>query len=53
MPRNRIVQDATTASLGYGLEYSFSIYERIRLSALRGDPDLQMPLSSGTTNAWC
>ncbi|MHA1607104.1 MAG: CO dehydrogenase/acetyl-CoA synthase subunit delta [Candidatus Freyarchaeota archaeon] len=52
MPRNRIVQDATTASLGYGLEYSFSIYERIRLSALRGDPDLQMPLSSGTTNAW-
>ncbi len=52
MPKNRIVQDATTASLGYGLEYSFSIYERIRLSALRGDPDLQMPLSSGTTNAW-
>ncbi|MBS7287239.1 MAG: CO dehydrogenase/acetyl-CoA synthase subunit delta [Candidatus Freyarchaeota archaeon] len=52
MPRSRIVQDATTAALGYGLEYSFSIYERIRLSALRGDADLQMPLSSGTTNAW-
>lgn len=52
MPKNRIVQDATTAALGYGLEYSFSVYERIRLSALRGDADLQMPLSSGTTNAW-
>lgn len=47
-----LVMDPTTAALGYGLEYSFSIMERIRLSALKGDPDLQCPLASGTTNAW-
>lgn len=44
--------DPTTAALGYGLEYSFSIMERIRLSALKGDKDLQCPIASGTTNAW-
>jgi acetyl-CoA decarbonylase/synthase complex subunit delta len=26
--------------------------ERTRLAGLMGDPDLQHPLSSGTTNAW-
>ncbi|MGC1123140.1 MAG: CO dehydrogenase/acetyl-CoA synthase subunit delta [Candidatus Methanofastidiosia archaeon] len=44
--------DPTTAALGYGLEYSFSIMERMRLSALKGDKDLQCPIASGTTNAW-
>ena len=52
LPKDHIVQDATTAALGYGFEYSFSIYERIRMAALKGEEDLQMPLSSGTTNAW-
>lgn len=52
LPKDHIVQDATTAALGYGLQYSFSIYERIRMAALKGEKDLQMPLSSGTTNAW-
>lgn len=47
-----IVIDPTTAALGYGLEYSFSLMERIRISALKGDTDLQCPLASGTTNAW-
>jgi len=47
-----IIQDPTTAALGYGLEYTFSIMERIRLGALKGDEELQMPMSSGTTNAW-
>ncbi|NYT00302.1 MAG: CO dehydrogenase/acetyl-CoA synthase subunit delta [Methanocellales archaeon] len=50
--REDIIMDPTTAALGYGLEYSFSIMERIRLAALKGDKDLQMPMSSGTTNAW-
>lgn len=52
MPKNQIIIDPTCAALGYGLEYAFSNYERIRLSALKGDEALQMPLSAGTTNAW-
>lgn len=44
--------DPTTAALGYGLEYSFSMMERMRLAALKGDGDLQCPIASGTTNAW-
>lgn len=52
VPKNCIVMDPTTAALGYGIEYSFSVMERIRLAALKGDETLQMPMSSGTTNAW-
>lgn len=52
MPRNRIVLDPTCATLGYGMEYSFSIYQRIRLAGLKGDPNLNFPMSAGTTNAW-
>jgi acetyl-CoA decarbonylase/synthase complex subunit delta len=44
--------DLTTAALGYGLEYSFTIHERARLAALMGDAELQHPTLSGTTNAW-
>lgn len=50
--KNCIVMDPTTAALGYGIEYTFSVMERIRLAALKGDETLQMPLASGTTNAW-
>lgn len=39
----RIVMDPTTASLGYGMEYVYSIMERARLSALAGDKMLSMP----------
>jgi acetyl-CoA decarbonylase/synthase complex subunit delta len=49
---NQIVMDPTTAALGYGVEYAFSIMERMRLSGLLGDPELAYPISSGTTNAW-
>ncbi len=52
MPKDRIVLDPTTAALGYGIEYSFTIIERIRQNALKGDTDLQMPISCGATNAW-
>lgn len=52
MPRNSIVMDPTTAALGYGLDYAFTNMERIRLSGLKGDVDLNFPISSGTTNAW-
>lgn len=40
---NRIVMDPTTASLGYGMEYVYSIMERARASALAGDKMLSMP----------
>ncbi len=50
--KDSIVMDLTTAALGYGLEYSFTIYERARLAALMGDPELQHPVLAGTTNAW-
>lgn len=52
MPRERVVIDTTTAALGYGIDYAFSIMERTRISGLMGDEQLQNPMSSGTTNAW-
>lgn len=47
-----IVMDPTTCALGYGIEFSIDVITRTRLAALKGDKDLQMPMSSGTTNAW-
>jgi len=52
LPKDRILMDLTTAALGYGLEYSFTIHERARMAALMGDPELQHPTLSGTTNSW-
>ena len=52
MPRDSIVMDPTTAALGYGLDYAFTNMERIRISGLKGDNELNFPISSGTTNAW-
>ncbi|MCW4049636.1 MAG: CO dehydrogenase/acetyl-CoA synthase subunit delta [Candidatus Bathyarchaeota archaeon] len=50
--KTQIVMDTTTAALGYGLDYAFTVMERCRLAALKGDPELNHPISSGTTNAW-
>lgn len=50
--RDRIVMDPTTAALGYGLDYAYSNVERIRLSGLTGDKELNFPTVSVTTNAW-
>ncbi len=52
LPKEDIIMDTTTAALGYGLDYAFTVMERSRLAALKGDPELNHPLSSGTTNAW-
>lgn len=52
VPEDSILMDLTTAALGYGLEYSFTIHERARLAALMGDSELQHPVLAGTTNAW-
>ncbi|MHA2150647.1 MAG: CO dehydrogenase/acetyl-CoA synthase subunit delta [Candidatus Thorarchaeota archaeon] len=48
----QIIIDPTTAALGYGLEYAFTIMQRMRLGGLLGDDELRFPISSGTTNAW-
>lgn len=50
--RDRIVLDPLMASLGMGLEYSYSVMERIRLAALMGDSMLQVPMICDTTSAW-
>lgn len=43
VPLDRIVIDPTAAALGYGIEYVYSILERMRLGALSGDNMLAMP----------
>ncbi len=41
---NRIVIDPSVGALGYGIEYTYSIMERMRLGALTGDRMLSMPI---------
>ncbi|MDH4272759.1 MAG: CO dehydrogenase/acetyl-CoA synthase subunit delta [Candidatus Aminicenantes bacterium] len=40
----RLVMDPLTGALGYGLEYTYSIMERIRNDGLAGDPMLAFPM---------
>jgi acetyl-CoA decarbonylase/synthase complex subunit delta len=51
VPSDRIVIDPYTGALGYGFEYSYSVMERIRYSALKGDTDLAMPMISAPTDS--
>ena len=44
MPKDRILMDPTTGALGYGIEYGFSVMERLRLAALQGDAMTQQPM---------
>ncbi|ABR55802.1 CO dehydrogenase/acetyl-CoA synthase, delta subunit [Methanococcus aeolicus Nankai-3] len=48
---DRIVMDPTTCSLGYGSEFSINAMTRLRINGLKGDEFVNMPMSSGTTNA--
>jgi acetyl-CoA decarbonylase/synthase complex subunit delta len=41
-----IIMDTDTGALGYGLEYSYSVMERLRLAALTGDTMAAMPIIS-------
>ncbi len=43
-PRERIVMDPLTSTLGYGIEYTYSIMERIRIDGLAGDEMLAFPM---------
>jgi acetyl-CoA decarbonylase/synthase complex subunit delta len=44
LPLDRILMDPTTAGLGYGLEYGYSVMERLRIAALQGDVMTQGPM---------
>ena len=43
-PPDKIIMDPLTGALGYGLEYSYSIMERIRIEGLAGDKMLAFPM---------
>lgn len=43
---NKILMDTDIGGLGYGLEYGYSMMEKIRLEGLNGDEYLNMPLIS-------
>jgi acetyl-CoA decarbonylase/synthase complex subunit delta len=43
LPIERIVINPTVGGLGYGMEYSYSVMERIRLAALGGDNMIASP----------
>ncbi len=44
LPLHNILDDTTTGSLGYGLEYSYSVIERLRLACLTGDEMTSAPI---------
>jgi acetyl-CoA decarbonylase/synthase complex subunit delta len=44
LPLERIIMDPTTGALGYGMEYGYSVMERLRLAALQGDSMTQQPM---------
>jgi acetyl-CoA decarbonylase/synthase complex subunit delta len=47
----RIIIDPTTGGLGYGLEYTYSVMERLTMAALtQGDDKLQLPLVCNLAN---
>jgi acetyl-CoA decarbonylase/synthase complex subunit delta len=44
LPLDRIIMDPTCAGVGYGMEYGYSVMERLRLAALQGDNMTQLPM---------
>jgi acetyl-CoA decarbonylase/synthase complex subunit delta len=51
VPMDRILIDPTTGGLGYGLEYTYSVMERLRMAALtQGDDKLQLPIVNNLGN---
>ena len=41
---DRIIMDPNMGGLGYGLDYAYSVVEKIRLAAYEGDKMLNMPI---------
>ncbi len=47
VPKDKIIIDPTTGGLGYGMEYGYSVMERISMAALvQQDDNLQQPMIS-------
>ena len=44
LPLDRVLVDPTTGALGYGIEYTYSVMERLRIAALMGDAMTQQPM---------
>jgi acetyl-CoA synthase len=44
LKREQIVIDPLTGAMGYGIEYTYSVMERIRLTGLNGDAMLALPM---------
>jgi len=44
LPAERLIMDPTTGALGYGLEYTYSVMERLRLAAFQNDGMTQFPM---------
>ncbi len=48
---DKMIIDPTTGGLGYGLEYSYSVMERLRMAAMaQGDDKLQLPVINNLGN---
>ncbi len=48
---DKMIIDPTTGGLGYGMEYSYSVMERIKLAAMTfGDDKLQLPIINNLAN---
>ncbi|MEM1538662.1 MAG: CO dehydrogenase/acetyl-CoA synthase subunit delta [Candidatus Nezhaarchaeales archaeon] len=52
LPKDHLITDPSTGGLGYGIEYTFSIMERMRMAGLMGEETMQVPISCAATNAW-
>jgi acetyl-CoA decarbonylase/synthase complex subunit delta len=51
MPMDRMMIDPTTGGLGYGLEYTYSVMERLQMAAMaQGDDKLQLPIINNLAN---
>ncbi|MGB3210954.1 MAG: acetyl-CoA decarbonylase/synthase complex subunit delta [Desulforhopalus sp.] len=51
MPMDRLLVDPTTGGLGYGMEYTYSVMERLTMAAMvQGDEKLQFPMINNLGN---
>ncbi len=51
MPMDKVIVDPTTGGLGYGMEYSYSVMERLSMAAMtQGDDKLQYPIVNNLGN---
>ncbi len=52
MKPDSILMDPTTGALGYGLEYTYTAMERLRLACLMGDSMTSMPMICSPGESW-